>query len=132
MDRNLKLPASCPAPVKKMRKTGGADGPVRGKGGQYGAPGPRRDANRASAWPKVSHRGRGRPRPRLFVQSTRATLTLGVDIEIEIGIAIGIEHLSTPSREEPCGTAKMDDPDPDLDESKLLPVAGPYTVTGRR
>ena len=40
MDRNLKLPASCPAPVKKMRKTGGADGPVRGKGGQYGAPGP--------------------------------------------------------------------------------------------
>ena len=23
-----------------MRKTGGADGPVRGKGGQYGAPGP--------------------------------------------------------------------------------------------
>ena len=40
------MSASCPAPVKKMCKTGGADGPVRGKGGQYGVPGPRRDANR--------------------------------------------------------------------------------------
>ena len=59
---------------------------------------------------QVSNRGRGRPRPRLFVQSTRATLTLGVDIEIgigiAIGIAIGIEHLATPSREEPRGTAQ--------------------------